>query len=150
MTNSVRAYRNSATEGATHLDILLACYDALAEAIRMAGEAAAKDDIATRCRHSQRALLLIGHLESWVSLLDDPELGGSLVSFYEYLRAEILRLQASGGLDKFISLALVVCETRAAWQKKGSIELSRLGANEEVSLPIGDSDDATSRFLASA
>lgn len=150
MTSSVRAYRNSATEGATHLDILLACYDALAGEIRMAGEAAAKNDIPARCRHSQRALLLIGHLESWVSLLDDPELAGSLVSFYEYLRAEILQLQAGSGLDKFMSLALVVCETRATWQKKGSIEQSRHGANEEAPLPIGDSDDATSRFLASA
>ena len=46
MTSSVRAYRNSATEGATHIDILLACYDALAEDIRMAGNAAVKGDLA--------------------------------------------------------------------------------------------------------
>lgn len=150
MTSSVRAYRSSSTEGATHLDILLACYDALAEEIRMAGEAAAKDDIAARCRHSQKALLLIGHLESWVSLLDDPALAGGLVSFYEYLRTEILQLQAGSDLDKFISLAFVVCETRAAWQKKRSMELSRLGADEEAPLPIADADDALPRFLASA
>lgn len=150
MTSSVRAYRNSATEGATHLDILLACYDALAGEIQIAGEAAAKGDLATRCRHSQRALLLIGHLESWVSLLDDPELAGSLVNFYQYLRAEILRLQVDSGLDNFMTLALVVCETRAAWQKKRSIDLSRLGAREEASLTMGEPDGAPPRFLASA
>ena len=50
MTASVRAYRSSATEGATHIDILLACYDALSEDIRMAGDAAARSDIAARCR----------------------------------------------------------------------------------------------------
>ena len=38
MSRSVRAYRNSATEGATHIDILLACYDTLAEDLRLAGE----------------------------------------------------------------------------------------------------------------
>lgn len=150
MTSSVRAYRNSATEGATYLDILLACYDALAEDIRLAGEAAIKSDFATRCRHSQRALLLIGHLESWISLLDDPELAGSLESFYEYLRAEILRLQVASSLDEFMKLALIVCETRASWQKKQSPKLSRLGSEEEVSHSIGESDGVASRFLASA
>lgn len=150
MTSSVRAYRNSATEGATHLDILLACYDALAEDIRLAGEAAIKNDFATRCRHSRRALLLIGHLESWIALLDDPDLAGSLASFYEYLRAEVLRLQVGSGLDEFMKLALAVCETRAAWQKKQSPELSRLGSHGKVSHSIGESDGATSHFLASA
>jgi flagellin-specific chaperone FliS len=146
----MRAYRNSATESATHLDVLLACYDGLAEEIRMAGEAAAKSDLATRCRHSQRALLLIGHLESWISLLDDSDLTGSLASFYEYLRTEILRLQFAGGIDKFMDLALVVGETRAAWQKKWSIDLSRPEAGEEAAPPIGEPDGATPHFLGSA
>ena len=150
MTSSVRAYRNSATEGATHIDILLACYDALAEDIRMAGNAAVKGDLATRCRYSQHALLLIGHLESWGSLLDDPNLAASLVSFYEYLRAEILQLQLSSELDKFMNLALVVCETRAAWQRKQSAELSRPLVGPEAPHSIGDPDSATSHFLVSA
>src|ERR1700752_3088844 len=122
MTSSLRAYRASATEGATHIDILLACYDALAEDIRLAGKFAVKDDVVSRCRHSERALLLIGHLESWVSLLDDPELAESLTSFYQYLRAEILRLQISSELERFMALALVVCETRAVWQNKQSVK----------------------------
>src|ERR1700744_2541222 len=122
MTRSVRAYRSSATEGATHVNILLACYDAVAEDIRLAGKFAVKGDIVSRCRHSDHALLLIGHLESWVSLLDDPELAESLTSFYQYLRVEILRLQAGRELEKFAALALVVCETRAVWQNKQSVD----------------------------
>jgi len=150
MTRSVRAYRSSATDGATHIDILLACYDAVAEDIRLAGKSAAKNDVAARCRHSERALLLIGHLESWASLLEDAGLVASLASFYEYLRVEILRLQLSSELDKYMSLALVVCETRAAWQKRQSAELSQPGAGVEPPYSIGEADDSTLRFLASA
>lgn len=150
MSKSVRAYRSSAIEGATHIDILLACYDALAEEIRFAGNFAAKGDIAARCHHSQRALLLIGHLESWVSLLDDPDLSTSLARFYEYLRAEILRLQSSGKSDEFVNLALVVCQTRATWQKKQSAGRLQVGANAEPPCLVEGSVGSTSRFVVSA
>jgi flagellin-specific chaperone FliS len=149
MTRSVRAYRSSATEGATYIDIVLACYDALAEDIRLAGKSSATGDVAARCRHSDHALLLIGHLESWLSLLDDSELAGSLASFYCYLRAEIIRLQLSAELSNFIDLALMVCETRAAWQKKQSIELSQIGTGTESPHSLTEPDGSISRFLVS-
>lgn len=150
MTRSVRAYRNSATEGATHIDILLACYDAVAEEVRLAGKFAAKGDVAARCRHSQRALLIIGHLESWISLLDDADLSASLTHFYQYLRTEILRLQLSSELDKFLDLAFVVCETRAIWQRKQSEGSFQPITGPQIPSSIGESDGAAPRFLASA
>lgn len=149
MTRSVRAYRSSATEGATHIDILLACYDAVAEDIRLAGKSAVKGDVVSRCRHSERALLLIGHLESWVSLLDDLELAAGLTNFYEYLRAEILQLQTSSQFEKFMALALVVCETRAVWQSKQSVERSQAGEDPERTYSTEEPDGSTSRFLVS-
>lgn len=149
MTGSVRAYRNSATEGATHIDTLLACYDAVAEDIRLAGKFAAKGDRAARCRHSQRALLLIGHLESWVSLLDDAELSTSLASFYQYVRVEILRLQSCSEPNKFMDLSLLICETRAVWQRKQSARVSQDGTGSKVPYSIEGPDSATSRFLVS-
>src|ERR1700757_4914615 len=149
MTSSLRAYRASPTEGATHIHILLAFYDALVEDIRLAGKFAVKGDVVSRCRHSERALLLIGHLESWVSLLDDHELAESLTNFYQYLRAEVLWLQISSELERFMALALVVCETRAAWQSKQSTERSQIGAGVEPHYST-ETRDSTSRFVASA
>jgi len=149
MTTSVRAYRSSATEGATHIDILLACYDALAEDIRLAGKSAVAGDVAARCRHSEHALLLIGHLESWISLLQDSELEVNLVTFYSYLRAEILRLQLCVESDKFMALALVVGETRATWQKKQNTALSQIG---KIGESVGSSaglERSASRLLVS-
>lgn len=149
MIRSVRAYRDSATEGANHIDILLACYDALAEDIRLAGKSAQKGDIRARCRHSERALLLIGHLESWVSLLDDADLAAGLARFYEYLRTEVLRLQVSKEFDDFIKLAFIVCEIRATWQKKLAAELSQRGGNAAL-CSIGDAEETKLHFAASA
>ena len=56
MTESLRSYRESATDGATHLDLLIAVYDALAEDLRLAGNAAGIRDVLTRCARSEHAL----------------------------------------------------------------------------------------------
>lgn len=149
MNRSVRAYRSSATDGATHLDVLLACYDAVAEDIRFAGQSAAKGDLVGRCRHSQRSLLLIGHLESWIPLLDDSDLRVSLEGFYGYLRSEILRLQVSTDVESFKKLALIVCETRAVWQSKQGRDQSRSESAALATYPGEERDDAASRFLVS-
>lgn len=122
--SSLSAYRISAIEGATHLDVLLACYDALAEDIRLAGEASAVGDIATRCRYTQHAILVLGHLQDWIPLLGNATLEESLAAFYEYLRKELLRLQSSVRQPEFVSLAMKVCETRAVWQQRQSVRLT--------------------------
>ena len=120
MTNSVRSYRASAADGATQIDLLIAVYDALAEDIRVAGGAAARGDIAGRCRQSQRAFVLLGCLESWVSSLNDPALEEGLSRFYVYVRTELMRLQNVAEDRPFAELAMLVGETRAAWQQRKS------------------------------
>ena len=121
MTTTARTYRSAATEGATHLGLLLATYDVLADDIRLAGDAAAKGLIEERCRLSSHATLLLGHLESWVPLLGDPVLETSLIRFYAFMRAELMRLQSETEGGAFADLALQVGETRAAWQQKGDL-----------------------------
>ena len=69
-TNSGAGYRQAAANGATQIGILLIAYDALAADLLLAAEAASTGDIGTRCSRSNHALLLLGHLESWVGFLD--------------------------------------------------------------------------------
>lgn len=118
MTNIPRAYRESSAEGATHIGLLLSVYDALVEDISLAGEAAEQADLVSRCQHSQHGLLLLGHLEDWIPLLDDAALQQTLLTLYAYIRGEILRLQATKTRAGFVDLAMRVSETRAAWHKK--------------------------------
>lgn len=120
MTTTANAYRAASLEHASHLDLLLASYDALAQDLRLAGLAAEQGHIAERCRLSGHALLLVGHLESWTQLLHEPVLESSLADFYTFVRGELMRSQGSPSAAHFSNLALLVCEVRAAWQGKGS------------------------------
>jgi hypothetical protein len=104
------------------------CYDALSEDIRSSGSAVAAADISARCRHSHHALLLLGHLESWVSLLDDEPLQQALAQFYQHIRTELLRLQAAVETSGYTNLAMRICEARAAWQCRQAKESSRFAA----------------------
>lgn len=120
MTTTANAYRAASLEHASHLDLLLASYDALAQDLRLAGLAAEQGQISERCRLSGHALLLLGHLESWTQLLQEPALENSLTNFYSFLRAGLMRNQASPSAENFSNLALLVCEVRASWQGKGT------------------------------
>ena len=118
MPSSETLYRQMAGEGATYIGLLLVVYDTLAEDLRRAGQAVERVDIAARCDATNHALLLLGHLESWVTSLDDTTLRGSLVQFYSYLRAQAMLLQTASHAEGFYELARLVGETRAAWQTR--------------------------------
>lgn len=145
------AYRQAAAEGASHIGLLLVVYDALADNLQRAAQSVARKDIATRCNLSNHSLTVIGHLESWVSLLDEAALRESLTTFYSHLRGEILRLQAVPTPEAFEALARDVRETRAVWQQKETSSRYAVSAAR----PAGSTNDieepgASSRFSWSA
>ena len=135
MTNTANAYRSASLAHATHLDLLLASYDALAQDLRLAGQAAEQGQIAERCRLSGHALLLLGHLESWTPLLQEPALEDGLTSFYSFIRGELLRSQGAQTAAQFADLALVVCEVRAAWHGKAGAALTKSAPVVPLSSP---------------
>lgn len=118
MIHGARLYRSASADGTTLLDLLLSLYDALAEDLRLIAEAAGAGDIAVRCAHSQHALLLIGHLESWIPDLCEPSVQEGLARFYSYLRLELIRLQATPEKQSFIRLTAQVGQIRAAWHER--------------------------------
>ena len=111
-------YRNAAAEGATQIGLLIIAYDALAREFSRAGDAVRRNDIVARCKHSNLALTLLGHLENWNGYLEDSSLETSLQQFYGVLRGRTLQLQAQGSSEEFDALAKIVVDTRAAWQQK--------------------------------
>jgi flagellin-specific chaperone FliS len=151
MTNSIRTYRNSAAEGMTHIGLVIATYDALAEDIRMAGDAAESRNIALRCRHTSHALQLLGHLENWVPLLEEAALEENLLRFYSYVRGELLRLQLRFEKKGFAKLAMHIGEMRAAWyQKQCQGQSPQRSAVPELLSPEPAASAADSRFRWSA
>lgn len=122
MFSSESYYRRASAEGATYVGLLVVVYDTLAGDFRNAGAAAARGDIAGRCEATNHALLLLGHLESWVDSLDDAALQDSLRQFYSHLRSQAIALQVTTGSEGFEELARLVAETRATWQQKEARE----------------------------
>ena len=114
------AYQSAAAEGATHIGMLVLVYDALVKDFIKAAAAVRREDIEARCSASSHALLLLGHLDSWVELIDDPILASSLTDFYGILRGELLRLQAEPEAASFENLAQRISETKTSWQAKES------------------------------
>lgn len=143
-------YQQASASGATHIGLLTIVYDALARDLHDAGQCLKKGDIAGRCNHSNHALLLLGHLESWADCLGDTALTASLNEFYEFLRTQILRIQQDTSAETFNSLASLIAETRAAWQsKEQQLTIQRATQGSASSSPkIDSSPDRTQPSLS--
>lgn len=113
------AYQSAAASGATtQIGLLQLVYGRLAQDLLEAANATRQNSIAVRCAASNHALLLLGHLQSWLDADADPALAASLGAFYAMLRRSILQEQAAPRFAKFEELAQVVLDTQAAWRDK--------------------------------
>lgn len=140
---STSAYQSASASGATQAGLLQLVYGSLAQDLLRAARAVRDGDIEARCAASNHALLLLGHLESWLDNLDEPHLAESLQAFYSMLRTAILHLQAVPDAALFESYAQAVLDTRAAWQVK---ESSYFAASTTVGLGVDASEGIS--FLA--
>lgn len=122
MRQTELAYRKVAAEGANLVGLIVALYDTLAGDLKRASEAISRGDIEGRCKESNHAILVLGHLESWIDS-GDPALGATLSQFYAYLRGEILRAQSDHSGVRLEALIPLVLDTRAAWQQRSSVAL---------------------------
>lgn len=111
------SYRRSAIEGASLVGLTVALYDTLAGDLSRAGRAVNQRDIEARCREANHALLVLGHLESWLNFTQDADLVRSLSIFYAYIRQRIMCAQAQGAASIFEELGTLVVQTRATWQQ---------------------------------
>ena len=112
------AYQNATASGATQAGLLQLVYSHLAQDLLRAAEAVGVNNIEARCASSNHALLLLGHLESWLDCLEEPTLAESLRGFYRMLSNSILQLQAAPDALLFEKAAQLVLDTRAVWQLK--------------------------------
>lgn len=111
------SYRRSAIEGASLVGLTVALYDTLAGDLSRAGRAVRQNNIEARCREANHALLVLGHLESWLDFPEDTNLVRSLVIFYAYIRQRIMCAQAQSAASIFEELGTLVVQTRASWQQ---------------------------------
>lgn len=116
--NTALAYQGAAAEGATHIGLLVLVYNSIVGDLLRAADAVRNSDIGVRCSSSAHALTLLGHVESWLDVLDDADLVVSLRVFYSTVRARIMQLQAAPDASQLENLANLISETGVAWKIK--------------------------------
>lgn len=121
MTPVELAYRKTAAAaGASGLEVLIALYDTLAGDLRRAAQAERSNDIEMRCREANHALLVIAHLEEWLSRGSGGELAQRLKAFYASARRRMLEAQARRSAEIFEDLMAAVLKVREQWQSLNS------------------------------
>ncbi len=117
MSTTEMSYRRSAIQGASRIGLMIALFDQLASDLRRASAALRNNDIETRCKELNHALLVTGQLQNWVDVKNGGESAQTLSSFYAYLRAKILEAAATKSaklLEMQIDMILLV---RSSWQQ---------------------------------
>jgi flagellar protein FliS len=117
MTTTEMSYQRSAIQGASPIGLMIALFDRLAADLRRAAAALRKNDIETRCKELNHALLVVGQLENWVDVKNGGESAQTLCRFYAYLRAKMIEAAARKSarlLEMQIDTILLV---RSSWQQ---------------------------------
>lgn len=128
MYSTELAYRRSAAADSNCLGVLIALYDTLAGDLRRAAEAQRNSNIETRSREIQHALLVMGHLETWVNNGTGGPLAQQLLAFYARLRVRLMEGEIKRSAEILLQQMASVLEIREYWQKQNEAETSSLSA----------------------
>jgi len=127
------AYRRTAAESASGLGLLISLFDTLAGDLRRAAEAQRQNDIERRCREANHALLVIGHLENWLSQGTGGALAHELIGFYAKLRHSLIQAQLRKSPEMMEELMAGVLQLREKWQQ---VEQRTEPSGPEVLRPV--------------
>src|SRR5690349_13489123 len=109
-------YLKTAAQDDEGLGLLIALYDTLAGDIRRAAAAQRSNNLETRGRYVNHAILLIGYLEDWVRRGSGGELADQLIAFYTSLRRNLIEAEIHKSAGMFEQQMARVLELRQQWQ----------------------------------
>ncbi len=110
-------YRNCAINGATSIGLMLALFDRLVADLRRAATALHENDIETRCRELNHALLIVGQLENWVDRQNGGEPAEQLGRLYSYIRAKMIEASMKKSPKLLEEQADTILHIRTSWQQ---------------------------------
>ena len=142
MSTTEMSYTLSAIEGASPIGLMVVLFDTLAGDLRRAVAALNKNDIETRCKELNHALLVIGQLDSWVDLDKGGESARNLTGFYAYLRAKMMEAEVCKSAKRLEVPIQMILQVSAAWQKLDVA--SQQGAEKAVANAVTTSTAAGS------
>jgi flagellar secretion chaperone FliS len=117
MSTIEKPYTLAAIESASPIGLMVVLFDTLAGDLRRAVAALDKNDIETRCKELNHAVLVIGQLDSWVDLDKGGDSARNLTGFYAYLRAKMMEAAVSKSAKPLEAPIRMILQVSAAWQK---------------------------------
>jgi flagellar protein FliS len=117
MTPIELAYRKTAVEGASGVGLLIALYDTLAGNLRRAADAERSNDLETRTKEVNHALLVVAHLEDYAGRGSGGKLADYLLAFYKSLRRRLIEAQVKRSPELLQEQMAQVLKIREVWQK---------------------------------
>ena len=111
------SYRRLAIEGASPIGLLVALLDQLTSDLRRAANALHKNDIETRCRELNHALLVVAQLESWIDQKNGGETAQLLARFYAMIRAKMMEASIKKSAEVLEKQIDEILHVRTSWHK---------------------------------
>ena len=140
MSPTEMAYRKTAIGGASGFGLLIALYDTLAGDLRRAAEAERSNNLGSRAREANHALLVVGYLEDWVNRGSGGELADYLTKFYRSLRRKMIQAQVKRSPEILEEQMAEVLKIREVWQQfelRGSSDTSKAPAWSQTPSDFG-------------
>jgi flagellar biosynthetic protein FliS len=134
--NPANRYRMDAAEFASPMGLVVQAYDQIIRALREAAAALESGNIELKTNQTNRALLLISHLQSALDHQAGPKVADRLNVFYETMRYQIVKASAQSSGDGLREVAVYFSSLRTAWQtverETATVPSSGAGRGEEM------------------
>jgi len=125
MPDPTLAYRQSASQSASPLRVVILLYEQLVKDIQRAMAAMVHDDIETRANEIDHALVVVGKLQSTLDMEHGGEVARNLERFYQTLRGSLIEAQARLSPELLRAQVAHLLTLREAWIEVEQASLTR-------------------------
>jgi flagellar protein FliS len=136
MSTTGKSHTLSAIENASPIGLMVVLFDTLAGDLRRAVAALNKNDIETRCKELNHAVLVIGQLDSWVDLEKGGESARNLTGFYAYIRAKMMEAAVTKSAKSLEAPIQMIQQVSTAWHK---LDVAPKGAEKTMAKQVPSS-----------
>ena len=144
MNNPAFAYRQSATNGASPVGLILMLYEGAVTFLNRAIQAIEASHPEQRATHLNRALNVLGYLQSLLNFEQGGEVATQLDRFYTHARAQVLEASVLNSSEILISLRNQILSVRETWQQVESAPAGGSGKSAtKYPAPPGEPPAAT-------
>lgn len=122
--NTELTYRRTYASGASIIGSMIALFDTLVGDLRRAADAMKANDIETRCREINHALLVMAHLQDLLDMENGGQSALLLESFYERLRLRLSEASIQKSASILEDQIGHILQVRTAWQQLDSMPIA--------------------------